>query len=195
MRAQTLYTKRKGYPTDSSAPTAYGTMARSHRTNTLCDNPSISQMLAIPIIRALCLSSCALSFVSTSFEVVFVLFCFLPIESGGLSMSVSDWRASGQVLYFYIALLQTRSIGIALASSGLLAGLLQVFFMPRVLRKFEHPRIFHFSLSVWPYAFALLPALNLAVRHTTASAYAPCVLWTGIVLILSIARVGFLGYS
>jgi hypothetical protein len=46
-------------------------------------------LLAIPIIRDLCATGCALSFLATAFDVVFVLYCYTPISSGGLSFSVS----------------------------------------------------------------------------------------------------------
>lgn len=46
------------------------------------------ELFCVPIIRAICLSGCALSFISTSFDVVFVLFCFSPIDLGGLGFSV-----------------------------------------------------------------------------------------------------------
>lgn len=49
---------------------------------------SMRDLFSIPIIGALCLSGCALCFVATAFDVVFVLFCFTPIDSGGLSFDV-----------------------------------------------------------------------------------------------------------
>lgn len=50
---------------------------------------SARELLTIPSIRALCTSGFALSFICTSFDVVFVLFCYSPIQSGGLAFSVS----------------------------------------------------------------------------------------------------------
>lgn len=51
--------------------------------------PTIKELLGIPIIRALCASGCALCFIATAFDVVFVLFCYTPIQTGGLAFSVS----------------------------------------------------------------------------------------------------------
>ena len=48
-----------------------------------------SSLLRLPVLRALCISGCALSFVGSAFDVVFVLFCYSPIKSGGLAFSVS----------------------------------------------------------------------------------------------------------
>ena len=49
---------------------------------------SVRQLLAIPIVHALCVSAFALSFLSAAFDVLFVLFCYSPILSGGLAFSV-----------------------------------------------------------------------------------------------------------
>lgn len=51
--------------------------------------PSAMSLLRQPVMRALCTSGCAMSFVSTAFDVVFVLFCYSPINTGGLAFSVS----------------------------------------------------------------------------------------------------------
>lgn len=50
---------------------------------------SMTELLSIPRIRALCASGCVLSFIATAFDVVFVLFCYSPIQTGGLGFSVS----------------------------------------------------------------------------------------------------------
>ena len=59
-----------------------------HDPNITVPELSMRQLFAIPIIGALCLSGCALCFVATAFDAVFVLFCYTPIESGGLSFNV-----------------------------------------------------------------------------------------------------------
>jgi len=45
-------------------------------------------LISVPIIRALSLSGAGLSFTYTGFDVLFVLFCYSPIESGGLALSI-----------------------------------------------------------------------------------------------------------
>ncbi|KAF9458664.1 major facilitator superfamily multidrug-resistance, DHA1 sub-family [Collybia nuda] len=140
------------------------------------------ELFSVPIIRAICLSGCALSFISTSFDVVFVLFCFSPIDLGGLGFSISE-------------------IGVALAISGTIAALLQLFFMPVLLCRFDHARMYHFCVKIWPCTFIILPSLNILARlhvdqgtgHLDAS-IAP-IIWTLIAMISCLARVGFLGYS
>lgn len=64
------------------------TLLVAHDPNVTVPELSMRQLFAIPIIGALCLSGCALCFVATAFDAVFVLFCYTPIESGGLSFNV-----------------------------------------------------------------------------------------------------------
>lgn len=40
-------------------------------------------------MRAVCISGCALSFVGSAFDVVFVLFCYSSVKMGGLGFSVN----------------------------------------------------------------------------------------------------------
>lgn len=46
-------------------------------------------LLSKPIIRALCGSGFALSFVSSGFDVIFVLYCYSAVNDGGLALPVS----------------------------------------------------------------------------------------------------------
>lgn len=46
-------------------------------------------LLSIPAIRALTISGFALSFLSLAFDVVFTLFCYTPVDAGGLGLEVS----------------------------------------------------------------------------------------------------------
>jgi hypothetical protein len=48
-------------------------------------------LISVPNIRALSLSGAGLSFTYTAFDVLFVLFCYSPIESGGLALSVGPY--------------------------------------------------------------------------------------------------------
>ncbi|KAL0947387.1 hypothetical protein HGRIS_013502 [Hohenbuehelia grisea] len=55
------------------------------------DKPlGVKQLLTFPVIRALCVSGFILSFITTAFDVLFVLFCYTPVQSGGLGFSVSS---------------------------------------------------------------------------------------------------------
>jgi len=98
-------------------------------------------------------------------------------------------------------LIQTPEIGFALSASGLLAGLLQIFFMPPILRRVDHASLYHFCMKIWPYVFIALPFLNVIARRGVIvetgllTPHTILILWSGIVLILSMARVAFLAYS
>ena len=49
----------------------------------------LRRLLSLPIIRALAMSGSTLGFLGSAFDVVFVLFCYSPVHTGGLSFSVS----------------------------------------------------------------------------------------------------------
>jgi hypothetical protein len=51
-------------------------------------------LLRVPAIRALCWSGCGLCLAATGFDVVFVLFCFSGVKSGGLGFDVRRPRST-----------------------------------------------------------------------------------------------------
>lgn len=88
---QTLPSKRRQTPgKDLSLSKSYGATDCEGEVLAASSPPSIMELLSIPIIRALSTSGCALCFIATAFDVVFVLFCYSPIETGGLAFSVRD---------------------------------------------------------------------------------------------------------
>ncbi|KAJ3821177.1 major facilitator superfamily multidrug-resistance, DHA1 sub-family [Lentinula raphanica] len=156
------------------------------RTNfTDAKSLSTKDLLANRMIRGLCTSACFLSFVTTAFDVVFVLFCYAPIQKGGLG-------------------LETSEIGYALAISGVVAAFFQLILMPALLRRVDHAKCYHFTIAVWPAVFLLLPGLNVLARNlasmggmdqTTDEMASTTLLWIGIGCVLVLARVGFLPYT
>ena len=82
-----------------------------------------------------------------------------------------------------------------------MAALLQVFFMPAILRRVNHARMYHFCMKIWPFTFLSLPVLNIIVRHgilpgtTELDPFAILTLWACITVILCMTRVAFLAYS
>ncbi|KAJ4488469.1 major facilitator superfamily multidrug-resistance, DHA1 sub-family, partial [Lentinula aciculospora] len=138
---------------------------------------STKDLLANQMIRCLCMSACFLSFVTTAFDVIFVLFCFTPIRKGGLG-------------------LETSQIGYALVISGLTAAFFQLVLMPTLLRRVDHAKCYHFTIAVWPAVFLILPSLNLlAQTNESLDDNASAMLWTGICVVLVFARIGFLPYT
>lgn len=143
---------------------------------------SVSKLLSIPIISALALSGFMLSYLGTSFDVVFVLFCYSPIESGGLAFSASQ-------------------IGYSLATAGAIAASIQLCIMSYLLRTFDSAKMYNFCMSLWPYTFLALPILNLIARagldEITGELGTATValLWVGIAFVLMLSKVASLGYS
>ena len=103
---QTLPSKRRALIGEGPSPDridttkAYGTVTRTNAHQSAFESDAVSHglvgnansgmftLLAIPVVRALAISSLALSFLSGAFDVVFVLFCYSPITTGGLGFSV-----------------------------------------------------------------------------------------------------------
>ncbi|KAG2360853.1 major facilitator superfamily domain-containing protein [Suillus spraguei] len=143
---------------------------------------SISKLLSIPVISALALSGFMLSYIGASFDVVFVLFCYSPIQSGGLSFSASQ-------------------IGYSLASAGAISAAIQLCIMSYLLRTFDCAKMYNFCMALWPYTFLVLPILNLIARagldETTGELGTNTItlLWVGIAFVLMLSRVAGLAFS
>jgi hypothetical protein len=77
----------------------------------------------------------------------------------------------------------------------------QLVILRTILRRFEHAKIYHFCMSVWPFTFALLPLLNLIARSGydsitgTISPDRTVVLWVGIAFVLALARIACFCYG
>lgn len=86
--------------------------------------------------------------------------------------------------------------------------------MPYLLRRFDHARMYNVCMGIWPYAYALLPGLNVIARWgavigempgveegtvvTTVIGVTPAtkaLLWCGIGVLLGMARTACLGFS
>ncbi|KAL0578152.1 hypothetical protein V5O48_003857 [Marasmius crinis-equi] len=140
----------------------------------------VKDLFSISSIRALSLSSFALSFNATAFDVLFVVFCYSPIRSGGLGFSASQ-------------------IGFSLAAAGTVSALIQLLFMPTILRRYKLASIYNVCIAFWPVVFALIPVLNVIARYGDAGdgldVQTTSVLWVGILFILALSRVGCVAYS
>ncbi|PFH50071.1 hypothetical protein AMATHDRAFT_146091 [Amanita thiersii Skay4041] len=137
------------------------------------------ELFSYPTIRDLSISGCALSFVATAFDVVFVLFCYTSISAGGLGFSASQ-------------------IGYSLAVAGSISASIQLLFLPHLLRTFNNAKLYDFCNCLWLLAFACLPILNLIARNDTGllpAATARALVWLGVALVLGVSRIGCLAYS
>ncbi|KAJ7456874.1 major facilitator superfamily domain-containing protein [Mycena latifolia] len=143
---------------------------------------SIRELLSIPSVRTLASSSFAMSFLATGHTVVFVLFCYTPIENGGLALTVTE-------------------IGYILAMSSAVFFIFQVLLMPHLLRTFDTARLYIFGMGAWPISFAILPFLNVIARlgldpeTARPNSGGKIVLWTGIAVAQIFARVAFLSFA
>lgn len=142
---------------------------------------SVMELLALPVMSALVTSGFLLCFITTSFDVTFVLLCWTSVQSGGLNFSASQ-------------------IGLSLATSGCIAALIQIFVMPHVLRKFVAAKLYVFAMSAWPLAYSMLALLNFIARGSVGedgvrSASMTAMLWAGIAVILGTSRIGCTAYS
>ncbi|KAF8558452.1 MFS general substrate transporter [Imleria badia] len=161
----------------------------SHAVRNVNSSPSVTpdkpmelrQLLSLPIIRALAMSGFALSFLGTAFDVVFVLFCYSPVHSGGLSFSASQ-------------------IGYSLAASGTVSAAFQVFIMSYLLRTFDCAKMYNFCMGLWPYTYIGLPILNAIARNGIdeetgqLNAYTTATLWIGIAIVLTFSRISVLSF-
>lgn len=150
----------------------------------------MKELLSISVIRALCASGLALGFIATAFDVLFVLFCYSPVSSGGLGFD------PGQ-------------IGAGLAASGLVQILIQVLAMPPLLKRVHAGKMYMICMWVWPLTFLLLPLLNVIARHGGESLgngrnggyeveknpAMEALLIAGLAVTLALSRIGSLGYS
>ena len=226
MCSQTLPSKRRALIGEGPSPDridtskAYGTVNRTNAhqvafENDIAHGPAdnansdigMFTLLAIPVVRALAISSLALSFLSGAFDVVFVLFCYSPISTGGLGFSVCvqffsllDKKDSTRSYY------QATKIGYALAVAGASAAMFQLLVLPILLRRIPAVTAYKLCMKLWPVAYLTLPLLNVLARtglevtdgsvgvEELSPTYAAAV-WIGIGLCLATTRIGNLAFS
>ncbi|KAF8969916.1 major facilitator superfamily domain-containing protein [Flammula alnicola] len=138
---ETLPSKQTQGPNASTR--ASGTTVPSDRVRT--PPTSVLQLLKHPVIRALALSGSALCFTATAFDALFVLFCYTPIPLGGLSFSA-------------------QQIATCLALAGTSSILLQLLFLPTLLVRVNHARLYNICMFFWPCTYAALPLLSVLAR-------------------------------
>ncbi|KAF8905972.1 major facilitator superfamily domain-containing protein [Gymnopilus junonius] len=145
---------------------------------------SVFYLLRNPVIRSLCISGTALCFTATAFDAVFVLYCYTPIQLGGLDFSASQ-------------------IGYALAIAGIASVLLQIIFLPTLLTHIRHARLYNLCMMFWPLTYLTLPVLNLIARggmvmggqHGELQPSTSYAIWLGITQVMVMSRIGCLAYS
>jgi len=172
---ETLPSKRR-QTARSSASKSYGT-AECQESSPV----SAKSLLSIPIIRALSISGFALSFINAAFDTIFVLFCYTPIELGGIAFDTSQ-------------------IGYALSMAGVMAVLMQIFLMPVLIRRSNHAKMYHLCMKLWFFPFLVLPFLNIiAINGLDESGKmlpkTEVLLWIGISIAICAYRFSCLAFS
>ena len=152
--------------------------------------------MALPAMCSLVTSGFALSLLSTAFDVVFVLFSYSSIESGGLGFSVRKVPDD----LTHIKPSQASQIGYCLAISSFMALALQLLAVPYLLRTLGPSRLYVFCMGMWPFAYLFLPFLNVIARGKftadgNLNPSAVGILWIGIAFIHLLARISTLAYS
>ncbi|KAJ7110722.1 major facilitator superfamily domain-containing protein [Mycena crocata] len=128
---------------------------------------TFTQLLSIPIIRALALSGLLLNFIFTAFDVVFVLFCFTLIDKG------------------------VPQIGFTLAISGIISCSMQIFVLRILLCRTAPAKLCLFCMAVWPLTYTTIPLLTSIARLNPAGWW----LWCGIIIVLLASRFASLAFS
>ncbi|KAG5645916.1 hypothetical protein DXG03_005063 [Asterophora parasitica] len=179
---ETLPAKRRVVGKGTHVHGSYGATDAQDTPRSAPPPISIATLLSIPTIRALSTSGFALCFIATAFDVVFVLFCYSPVETGGLAFSATQ-------------------IGYSLAVAGAISAGIQLIFLPTLLRTFEITKLYSFCMNLWPITFAALPFLNCLARNgldpATGSVRPEALgsIWVAIAVVLGTSRVGCLAYS
>lgn len=154
-------------------------------------------LLSMPIMFALSGSAFAFSFLSVTFEVIFVLYSYTAVLDGGLGFPVSRTALVHRLWLTE----QPSQIGYSLSISGIVATAIQLLLLPWLLRTFNKAKLYHWSMCIFLVIFPLLSVLNLIARsgfdeatglltsHTTAA------IWACVIVILTLLRTSNLGYA
>lgn len=70
--------------------------------------------------------------------------------------------------------------------------------MPRLLRTYDPVGMYKFCMAIWPFAFILLPFLNLIAQRGVGETPNPKVaamVWVGIAVVLTMSRIACLAFS
>jgi hypothetical protein len=143
--------------------------------------PTAKALLQIPAIRALFLSGFFLCYTSTAYDVLLVLFAFTPVSLGGLGF-------------------EPERIGYVLAGAGIGGTFVSLIALPWVLKRWSPGRVYACAMTLWPFAFIILPLTNWVARLSSAvqgqtSERNEGVIWVGIVLSLLMAKAACAAYG
>ncbi|KAF8529849.1 major facilitator superfamily domain-containing protein [Gautieria morchelliformis] len=131
---------------------------------------SLRSLMGNPLIRVLCLSGSALSFLGSGFDVVFVLFSFSPI---GYSLAVAGITAAALQIFLMPWILRTFDLDVTYR-----------FCMG----------LFPFAFVSLPM-LNLLARMGADSEGNVTAQWVRCALWVGIAATLAMSRTAALGFS
>ncbi|KAI0811043.1 MFS general substrate transporter [Irpex lacteus] len=139
--------------------------------------PTIRTLLSLPEIRAICASQWVIGFLAGSFNTVFVLVAYTPIEQGGLGMEPLR-------IAFALSIMGFVSIGLKAS-------------LPIFLRRYDTLSVYRFTVGMNPVTFALIPVLNIIARAAgpDRSVAAEVLLWVAISVVLFMSRINTLAFG
>ncbi|EJT97729.1 MFS general substrate transporter [Dacryopinax primogenitus] len=171
---ETLPSKARDTTLPQAVQVSYGTLAPEPETEYPPPSaPTQLQILRSRAIPTIFLTAFMMMFTNQSWDIVFILYAYTSVRSGGLSMS-------------------NPQIGFCLAGAGAVGASIQLWLFPRVVRKFGVP--------VYPWLVALVipmfigaPILNGFARAVGSGAggrgdIMPGVTYAGVAILLFIGR-------
>ncbi|CAE6478163.1 unnamed protein product [Rhizoctonia solani] len=145
-------------------------------------NWTVRELLKLPELRQLYLSSAVLSFLADGYVGVFVLFSYTEIQYGGLGFKPAE-------------------IGFMLATAGGISLVLRILVLPIIMLRGEPTKTFKICMALLPIGYAIPPILNIIARvssgngeHEIGTA-ASAAIWTGILLAEILTKSSTIAYS
>ncbi|KAG8847042.1 hypothetical protein FRB96_001692 [Tulasnella sp. 330] len=167
-----------------SQPKGYGTTVSATLQTKFVDEgnnspPSAIKLLSIRQVQLVVTVGFFLSFSSTAWETVFILFAYTPISFGGLERNPAQ-------------------IGTLLSSTGLLGIFVALVGFPTLQNRFGTMPLYRACMALWIAVYILFPITSVPARWTLLDkGHDPSALglvWTGVILILGTGRLASMGF-
>lgn len=126
-------------PSDSEAT------VRGDDNHSVDEAPPLRELLTKPVVIAV-LNYNLLSLMDIMMFAIFPLFCYTPIEHGGLG-------------------LEPAAIGYVLGAWGAVSGLFQVFLFDKIVSRWGPKKVFSFGMASFVPCFGLYPIINYLARQ------------------------------
>ncbi|KZO92164.1 MFS general substrate transporter [Calocera viscosa TUFC12733] len=170
---ETLPNKARDATLPQAVQVSYGTLAPEPETEyPLPSRPTQLQILRTPAIPTVFLTAFMMMFTNQSWDIVFILYAFTSVRSGGLSMS-------------------NAQIGVCLAGAGFVGANIHLWLFPRMARRFGIP-MYPWLLALLIPMFVGAPILNALARVAgsgeTRGDVLPGLTYGGVAVLLGLGR-------